>query len=49
MSNVEYHRRQTVELNPVRQDIHNFLEEAICKALTGQETIPEVLYACQRI
>ena len=51
MSNVEYHRRETLELNPVPQDICNVLKEAIYKALllTGQETIPEVLHACQRI
>ena len=44
VSNTQYHRRETLELNPVPQDIHdNVLENTICKALslTGQEAVPE--------
>ena len=49
VSNAQYHRRETLELNPVSQDIHdNVLEDTICKALslTGQEVVPEDLHAC---
>ena len=49
MSNAQYHRRETLELNPVPQDIYdNVLEDTICKALplTGQEGIPEDLHVC---
>ena len=52
MSNAQYHTRKTLELNPLSQDIHNnVLEDAICKALslTGQEVVPEDLYACHRM
>ena len=52
MSNAQYHRRETLELNPVSQDIHdNVLEDTICKALslTGQEVVPEDLHACHRM
>ena len=52
MNNAQYHRRETLELNPVPQDIHdNVLENTICKALslTGQEVVPEDLHACHRM
>ena len=52
VSNAQYHRRETLELNPVPQDIHdNVLEDTICKALslTGQEVVPEDLHACHRM
>ena len=52
VSNAQYHRRETLELNPVSQDIHdNVLEDTICKALslTGQEVVPEDLHACHRM
>ena len=52
VSNAQYHRRGTLELNPVPQDIHdNVLEDTICKALplTGQEVVPEDLHACHRM
>ena len=44
MSNAQYHRRETLELNPVPQDIHkNVLEDTICKAF------PEHLHAYDQI
>ena len=52
VSNVQYHRRKTQELNPVSQDIHdNVREDTICKALplTGQEFVPEDLHACHQM
>ena len=52
MSNAQYHRRETLELNPVPQDIQgNVLEDTIYKALslTGQEVILEDLHACHRM
>ena len=48
-SNAQYHRRETLKLNSMPQDIHNNVQEdAICKALslTGQEAVPEDLHAC---
>ena len=48
VSNAQYHRRETLKLNPMPQDIHNnVLEDTICKALslTGQEAVPEDLHA----
>ena len=52
MSNAQYHRRETLELNTVPQDIHeNVLEDATCKvlSLTGQEVVREDLDACHRM
>ena len=52
MSNAQYHRRETLELNPVPQHIHgNVLEDTICKALslTGQQVVPEDLHACHQM
>ena len=47
MNNAQYHRGETLELNPVPQDIQDDVrEDTICKALslTGQEIVPEYLY-----
>ena len=52
VSNTHYHRKETLVLNPVPQDIHdNVLEDIICKALslTGQEVVPEDLHASHRM
>ena len=52
MSNAQYHRKETLELNPMPQDIlDNVLEDTICKALSliGQEVVPEDLHACHRM
>ena len=49
-SNTQYHRRETLGLNPVPH-IHNILEDTKCKplSLTGQEIVPENLHACQQM
>ena len=52
VSNAQYHRTKTLELNAVPQDIHdNALEDTICKTLllTGKEFIPEDLHERQRM
>ena len=52
VSNAQYHRRETLELNPVPQDIHdNVLEDTICKALSliGHNVVPKHLHACHRM
>ena len=52
MSNAQYHRRETMELSTMPQDIHdNVLDDTICKALslTGQEIVPEDIHACHRM
>ena len=49
VSNSQYHRRETLVLNPVPQGIDdNVLEDEICKALTltGLEVVPKDLHAC---
>ena len=49
MSNSQYHRRETLVLNPVSQGIDdNVLEDEIYKplSLTGLEVVPEDLHAC---
>ena len=46
------HRRETLELNSVLQDIQdNILEDTICKALslTVQGVVPKDLDACHRM
>ena len=52
VSNAQYHRRGTLELNPVPQDIHdNDLVNSICKvlSLTAQEVVIEDLHACHQM
>ena len=52
VSNARCHRRKTLELNPVPQDIrNNILEYTIFKALllTDQEIVPEYLHAFHRM
>ena len=52
VTNSQYSRRETIELNPVPTDItEDVLEENICKALplTGVNVIPNDLYACQQM
>ena len=49
VTNSQYSRRETIELNPVPAEIHvDVLEESICKALslTGVNVVPEDLHAC---
>ena len=52
VSNSQYSRGETIELNPVPAEIHeDALEESICKALslTGVNVVPEDLHACHRM
>ena len=52
ITNSQYSRRETIELNPVPAEIHDdVLEENVCKALslTGVNVVPEDLQACHRM
>ena len=49
VTNSQYSRRETIELNPVPAEIHeDVLEKSICKALslTGVNVVPKDLQAC---
>ena len=49
VTNSQYNRRETIELNPATAEIHKgVFEESICKALslTGVNLVSEDLYAC---
>ena len=49
VTNSQYSRRETIELNPVPAEIHeDVLEDSICKALSLTEVnvVPEDLQAC---
>ena len=52
VTNAQYHRRESVEVNPVLPSISDEeLEQNICKALslTGHEVKPDDLQACHRL
>ena len=52
VTNSQYSRRETIELNPVPAEIQDgVLEESVCKALslTGVNVVPEDLHACHRM
>ena len=52
VTNSQYSRRETIELNPVPAEIHeDVLEESICKglSLTGVNAVPKDLHACHRM
>ena len=52
VTNSQYSRRETIELNPVPAEIHDdVLEENVCKALSlpGVNVVPEDLQACHRM
>ena len=52
MTNSQYSRRETIQLNPVPANItEDVLEENICKALplTGVNVVPNDLHACHRM
>ena len=52
VTNSQYSRRETIELNPVPAEIReDVLEDSICKALslTGVNVVPEDLQACHQI
>ena len=48
VTNSQYSRQETIELNPVPAEIHDVLEDGICKALslTGVNLVPEDLEVC---
>ena len=48
----QYHRRESLEVNPVLQDIgDNVLEETVCRVIspTGHEVTPDGLHACYQL
>ena len=52
VSNSQYHRRETLEINPVPSEIQdNVLEETVCQALslTGINVFPDELHSCHRL
>ena len=52
VSNSQYHRRETLEINPVPSAIQdNVLEETVCQALslTGINVSPDELHLCHRL
>ena len=52
VTNSQYSRRETIELNSVPAEIHeDDLEESICKALslTVVNVVPDDLHACHRM
>ena len=49
VTNSQYSRRETIELNPVPAEIHeDVLDDSICKALSliGVDVVPEDLQGC---
>ena len=52
VTNSQYSRRETIELNPVPAEIHeDVLVKSICKALplTGVNVVPDDLHTCHRM
>ena len=52
VTNSQYSRRETIELNPVPAEIYeDVLEESICRALslTGVNVVPEDLHSCHHM
>ena len=52
VNNAQYHRKESLEVNPVPRDIgDNVLEETVCRAisLTGHEVTPDDLHTCNRL
>ena len=52
VNNVQYHRRESLEINPVRASIgDDVLESSVCRALslTSHEVKPDDLQACHRL
>ena len=52
VSNAQYHRRESLEINPVPASIgDDVLESSVCRALflTGHELKPDDLQACHRL
>ena len=52
VNNAQYHRRKSLEINPVLLDIgNNVLEQTVCRAisLTGHDVTPDDLHACHQL
>ena len=52
VSNLQYHRRETLKINPVPSAIQdNVLEETVCQALslTGINVSPDELHSCHQL
>ena len=52
MTNSQYHRRETIEINAVPESLEDkILEENVCKALsvTGVDVTPEQLHSCHHL
>ena len=52
VTNSQYHRRETVEINPVPESLEDeILEENVCKALslTGVNVTPKQLHSCHHL
>ena len=51
VNNAQYHRRESLEINPVPASIGDVLESSVCRALslTGHEVKPDDLQACHRL
>ena len=52
VNNAQYHRRESLEINPVPASIgDDVLESSVCRALslTGHEVKPDDLQACHRL
>ena len=52
MTNTQYHRRETIEINSVPESLEGeTLEENVCKALsrTGVNITPEQLHSCHHL
>ena len=52
LNNVQYDRRETLEINPVSSDIaDDVLEQSVCQtlSLTGISVEPDDLQACHRM
>ena len=52
VNNAQYHRRKSLEINPVLLDIgNNVLEQTVCRAisLSGHDVTPDDLHACHQL
>ena len=52
VKNTQYHRRESLKVNPVSRDIgDNVVKETVCRAisLTGLELTPDDFHACHRL
>ena len=51
VNNAQYHRRESLEINPVPASVGDVLESSVCRALslTGHEVKPDDLQACHHL